>query len=71
MAISSMVDNLDDVEVLVELLKNTGENHSNRGVPKEDFDVRFTPPSPSRCYPSPNVASPVSEQKKSHNDFLR
>lgn len=39
MAITSMVDNLDDVSVLVELLKNTGTNHKERGVPKHDFEL--------------------------------
>ncbi|XP_045602393.1 globin D, coelomic [Procambarus clarkii] len=41
MAITSMVDNLDDVSVLVELLKNTGANHKNRGIPREDFAKLF------------------------------
>nr|CBN88274.1 hemoglobin [Carcinus maenas] len=39
MAITAMVDNLEDVSVLVELLKNTGANHRDRGVPKGDFEL--------------------------------
>ncbi|XP_042230174.1 globin-like [Homarus americanus] len=38
-AITSMVDNLDDVGVLVELLQTTGVNHKNRGIPKQDYDL--------------------------------
>ncbi|XP_068204423.1 globin isoform X2 [Palaemon carinicauda] len=38
-AISMLVDNLDDVGTLVDLLKTTGENHSKRGIPKEDFEL--------------------------------
>nr|XP_053653311.1 globin-like isoform X1 [Cherax quadricarinatus]XP_053653313.1 globin-like isoform X1 [Cherax quadricarinatus]XP_053653314.1 globin-like isoform X1 [Cherax quadricarinatus] len=41
MAITSMVDNIDDVSVLVELLKNTGANHNTRGIPKDDFALLF------------------------------
>ncbi|CAL4141546.1 unnamed protein product [Meganyctiphanes norvegica] len=38
-AIQACVDNLDDVETLVELLKTTGVNHEKRGIPKEDFEL--------------------------------
>ncbi|KAK3854693.1 hypothetical protein Pcinc_038843, partial [Petrolisthes cinctipes] len=37
MAITSLVDNIDDPSVLVELLTTTGQNHHNRGVQKNDF----------------------------------
>ncbi|KAG0730480.1 hypothetical protein GWK47_028182 [Chionoecetes opilio] len=37
MSISSMVDNLDDVSVLVEILKTTAVNHKQRGIPHNDF----------------------------------
>lgn len=39
MAISSLVDNLDDVSVLVELLKNIAANHKERGIPYHDFQL--------------------------------
>uniref|UniRef100_A0A0P4W708 Globin domain-containing protein n=1 Tax=Scylla olivacea TaxID=85551 RepID=A0A0P4W708_SCYOL len=39
MAITSLVDNLEDISVLVELLKSTADNHRQRGVPKEDFEL--------------------------------
>ncbi|KAK8393512.1 hypothetical protein O3P69_006682 [Scylla paramamosain] len=39
MAITSLVDNLEDVPVLVELIKNTANNHIRHGVPKEDFEM--------------------------------
>ncbi|XP_076041209.1 globin-like [Oratosquilla oratoria] len=39
MAVTSLVDNLDDVSVLVELLKTTGKNHKDRGVQKNDFEL--------------------------------
>ncbi|CAL4161331.1 unnamed protein product, partial [Meganyctiphanes norvegica] len=38
-AIQALVDNLDDVETLVEMLKSTGVNHDRRGIPKEDFEI--------------------------------
>lgn len=38
-AIQACVDNLNDVETLVELLKTTGVNHDQRGIPREDFEI--------------------------------
>lgn len=37
-AIQACVDNLNDVETLVEMLKSTGVNHDRRGIPRKDFE---------------------------------
>ncbi|XP_042887295.1 globin-like [Penaeus japonicus] len=37
LAITGLVDNLDDVTCLVEMLNSTALNHKRRGIPKEDF----------------------------------
>ncbi len=39
-AISGLVDNLEDPEVLTELLLNTGRNHKKRELTPGDFVVR-------------------------------
>lgn len=39
MSITSLVENLDDVLVLVELVKNIAANHKQRGIPKQDFEL--------------------------------
>jgi hypothetical protein len=39
-AISGLVDNLEDPEVLTELLLNTGRNHKKRKLTPGDFVVR-------------------------------
>ena len=38
-AIDSYIENLDDVTVVVEMLKATGHNHQGRGITVEDFQV--------------------------------
>lgn len=38
-AITTLVDNLDDTPTLLDLLKTTGANHHNRGIPRKDFDL--------------------------------
>lgn len=61
-AITTMVNNLDDIPTLVDLLKTTGANHRNRGVPRKDFDtltpimVRFLKKSLGSAW------SPVAEE---------
>lgn len=43
LSISGIVDNLGDTEVLLHILKTTGKNHKNRGIPKEAFtQLRLT-----------------------------
>ncbi|XP_069977867.1 globin [Penaeus vannamei] len=39
LAITGLVDNLDDVTCLVEMLNATALNHKRRGVPKKDFEL--------------------------------
>ncbi|KAK7070956.1 oxygen carrier activity protein [Halocaridina rubra] len=39
LAINNLVENLDDLDTLVDLLKTTGDNHFRRGVPKGDFEL--------------------------------
>lgn len=38
-AVSSMVENLNDIECLVEILVKTGQSHGNRSVTIQQFDV--------------------------------
>ena len=52
LAITGMVDNLDDVSCLVEMLKTTGRNHVKRGIPKEDFEVK-------KSYISKTIIPPI------------
>ncbi|GJQ73526.1 glob1 [Trypoxylus dichotomus] len=38
-ALSSIIDNLDNSDVLVNLLQKTGESHRRRKIPEESFNV--------------------------------
>lgn len=38
-AVSSIIDNLDNSDVLINLLQKTGQSHRRRKIPSEAFDV--------------------------------